>query len=186
MKLVLFFALFLICIPVQVVAEGRCPSGQYPIGDDRQGVGGCAPIPGGQGTAVPAAPAPVATGEWVTRWGAIAQGAAGKSGVPTAIGVSESKNSKALAVSAALASCAEAGGASCRVLIDYHNQCVALAGPGIKEYRENGGGETYSFRAPTQREAQLKALQGCRDQGRGLTCELVYSACSMSEFRSFR
>ncbi|WP_440862118.1 hypothetical protein [Stenotrophomonas maltophilia] len=25
-------------------AEGRCPAGQYPIGD--QGVGGCAPIPG--------------------------------------------------------------------------------------------------------------------------------------------
>lgn len=184
-RTLLLVALFV--VPAMAWAEGRCPPGQYPIGDDRQGVGGCAPIPGGQGQGGAAQPsAPVPTGEWVTRWGAIAQGAAGKSGVPTAIGVSESKSSKALAVSAALASCAEAGGASCRVLIDYHNQCVALAGPGIREYRENGGGETYSFRAPTQREAQLKALQGCRDQGRGLTCELVYSACSMSEFRSFR
>lgn len=30
-------------------AEGRCPPGQYPIGGP--GVGGCAPIPGGEGAA---------------------------------------------------------------------------------------------------------------------------------------
>lgn len=56
-----------------LAAEGNCPSGFYPIGG--QGVSGCAPIPGAvAGTASPSAPPPAQPlGEWLTRWGAVAE-----------------------------------------------------------------------------------------------------------------
>ena len=166
-------------------AVGRCPPGQYPIGDDRQGVGVCAPIPGGQsqGSAQPSAPVP--TGKWETRWGAIAQDTSPAQGAMLAIGVSESRASKREAASVAISQCAKAGGASCKILMEYHNQCVALAGPEVSEFRMKGGA-TYSSRAPSENEAKLNSLRECQARGNAARCELIYSACSMSEFKSFR
>lgn len=58
-----------LALPCLAKAEGRCPPGQFPVGG--QGMEGCAPIPGGGGDSGPAAPVP--TGEWEMRWGAIAE-----------------------------------------------------------------------------------------------------------------
>lgn len=177
-----FLLITLLIVPFTAWAEGRCPPGQYPVGDERQGVGGCAPIPGGQGGA-PSAPVP--TGEWETRWGAIAQDTGVTSGSNVAVGTSEAKRSKKEAVSAALAECAELGGRKCKVAIEYRNQCAALAGPKSSEFRETGVG-TVAFRAPKEQEARSNAIAGCQAQGRGLECQLIYSGCSMSEFKPFR
>src|SRR2546427_3315443 len=57
-------------------AEGRCPPGQYPIGD--QGVGGCAPIPGAGRSAPDENP-----GHWVKTWGAVAGSMNGDAGAST-------------------------------------------------------------------------------------------------------
>lgn len=102
--------LMLLLISDLAMAEGRCPPGQYPVGDERHGVGGCAPIPGGQaqGGAQPSAPVP--TGEWETRWGAIAQDAARQSGGNLPIGVSASKKSKREAQIEAISQCRRMGG----------------------------------------------------------------------------
>lgn len=183
-RIFLLIALFM--APSVAWAEGRCPPGQYPIGDDRQGVGGCAPIPGGpgQGSGQVSAP-PVPTGEWETRWGAIAQDASPAPGAMLAIGVSESRASKGEAASIALSQCGKGGGVNCKILMEYHNQCVALAGPEVSEYRLRGGA-TYSSRAPSEAEAKLNSIRECRAGGKVTSCQLIYSACSMSEFKSFR
>lgn len=63
---VLIVLLIFASVPLVASAEGRCPTGQYPIGG--QGVGGCAPtgaISGGSGDPVP-------TGRWHKTWGAVA------------------------------------------------------------------------------------------------------------------
>lgn len=68
----------LVCVALafsgEVSAEGRCPLGQYPIGDSR--APGCAPIPAGGGGA---AEGPRATGRWIKTWGAIATSSTGAS-----------------------------------------------------------------------------------------------------------
>lgn len=94
-----------------VFAEGRCPPGQYPVGSE-SGVQGCAPIPGAGGPG--AAGAPVATGQWETRWGALAQDAAPAEGRNLAIGVAASKVSRREAKSIAIAECQRMGGGIAR------------------------------------------------------------------------
>lgn len=113
-------------------AEGRCPPGQYPVGD--QNVGGCAPIP----SSGPAVPASRPTGKWETRWGAIARDASPTPGARLAIGVAESQRTKKAASAVALAQCVEGGGNDCRVLLAYNNQCAALSGPAVNDWATKG------------------------------------------------
>lgn len=84
---------------LEAQAEGRCPPGQYPIGG--QGVGGCAPIPGGEGAATSG---PRATGKWIKTWGAISLAPSGASGSSTG------RVRKTEAVEEAQRKCAESGG----------------------------------------------------------------------------
>ena len=173
------FAVLLLLTSFAALAEGRCPPGQYPIGD--QNVGGCAPIPGAGGGA---APAPVATGKWETRWGAIADDqTANARGVPVPTGASQSKTSKREAISAAVKQCEEGGGKKCVATIVYYNQCVALADP--DKAHAALGMKSATHRAPTLNEAESMALGRCREKGGG-ECTIFYSACSMSEFKPFR
>lgn len=72
------FILLLCLVTFLTFAEGRCPPGQYPIGDSR--APGCAPIPAGGGGA---AEGPRATGRWRKTWGAIATSSTGASGTVT-------------------------------------------------------------------------------------------------------
>lgn len=96
MRVLLAFALSLTSL--SSFAEGRCPPGQYPIGDDR--APGCAPIPTAGGGA---ASSPVPTGKWEERWGAIAEDvSANAREVAGATGVSESRVSKQDAIAVAM------------------------------------------------------------------------------------
>lgn len=104
--------------PESVRAEGRCPPGQYPIGG--QGVGGCAPIPGG---AEAADAGPRATGRWIKTWGAIALSPSGASGASTG------KKSKSLAAKDAEEVCAKGGASGCKVAFTYKNQCAVAVVP---------------------------------------------------------
>ncbi|WP_134967400.1 DUF4189 domain-containing protein [Stenotrophomonas muris] len=185
MKLVFFSILFMIFIPAQVMAEGRCPPGQYPIGDERHGVAGCAPIPGGQGAAAVPAPAPVPTGEWETRWGAIAQDYARREGENLALGVSKSQKTKDDASSVAIDECRRVGGHDCRVVFSYKNQCAALSMPEAAEMKRSGG-TLVAAGDPEEGVARRDSLRSCQSRSIGGKCNVVYSACSMSEFRSFR
>lgn len=108
---------FLLVISNVASAEGRCPLGQYPIGG--QGVGGCAPIPGGQASAESGSQVP--TGRWETRWGALAQDAGRRTSQVLAIGVAEARKSKREAKSLALSECRRMGGQECEITLEYHN-----------------------------------------------------------------
>lgn len=167
--LVLFF---LLLSPISGFAEGRCPPGQYPIGD--QNVGGCAPIPG---AAQSTAPQP--TGKWETRWGAIVEDPSN-----LATGASVSRESKRDAVAAAKQECEKTGGLNCKLRIAYYNQCVAIADP-TPEVMAKGGGRSMASSAQTLDQAKSRALSQCQSSVGGQECLIVYSACSMSEFRKF-
>lgn len=182
MKSVLVFMMLLL-VPTVVLAEGRCPPGQYPIGDDR--APGCAPIPGASvGGGESGSPTP--TGKWETRWGAIAEDTAPSSpGQSLATGVSKSRKSKRDANSAAMAECVRMGGAKCKVRTSYYNQCVALADPSPKQGAAEPGLST-TFTAANEDEAKSLAVQSCERGAGGQRCQVIYSACSMSEFKSFR
>ena len=175
MKYLTFLLVLFWTIPA--FAEGGCPPGQYPVGG--QGVQGCAPIP----SSGPAIPASVPTGKWDTRWGAIAQDSDPLPGGSMPVGVAESEKSKREATSTSLAQCQRAGGRRCKVLLDYHNQCAALVGT---VYNPSRRGITYTFSAPTIEQARSKALEGCEVRSSGSGCTVIYSACSMSEFKSFK
>lgn len=175
-KILLTFAILF--SPLSVFAEGRCPPGQYPIGDDR--APGCAPIPGTAGGSAAEAGSPVPTGKWETRWGAIVEDAENLS-----TGASVSMKSKRQAISAAESECKRLGGKKCKLRLAYYNQCVAIADPDASQIA-NGGGKSMAVSAQTLERAKLMALEQCRGTDGGQTCTIAYSACSMSEFRSFR
>lgn len=155
-------------------AEGRCPPGQYPIRD--QGVGGCAPIPGAGQSARDATP----TGRWEKRWGAIAYHATQDREGTAAIGVAESKRTEAEARSVALEECRKLDGLECQVLLAYHNQCAALAGPTIEQLSTRGG-VLRAAGAGGLEKAKANALRDCQSAEDGQTCILVYSACAVPE-----
>ena len=148
-------------------AEGRCPPGQYPIGD--QGVGGCAPIPGGAGGA---GGAPVATGRWIKTWGAIALSPSGASGASTG------KRSKSSAVAEAEAVCARGGADGCKVAIAYKNQCAVAVVP-----KSLVGGTFFSSSA-TIEESKARAMKQCESKGL-VDCQAIFEDCTKPEFQDF-
>lgn len=170
MRLVLISLLFLTSFAVH--AEGRCPPGQYPVGD--QNAGGCAPIPG---ATQPSNSAPA--GEWETRWGAIVEDPQNLS-----TGASVSKRTRREAISAATDECRRVGGNKCQLRIAYYNQCVAIADPAA-DSRGRVGGESIAYSAVSVQAAKSGALKRCESAGGGQRCTLVYSACSESEFKKF-
>ncbi len=173
---------FLICAAPGVVwAEGRCPPGQYPVGD--QNVGGCAPIPGSSSSSSEASSAP--TGKWETRWGAIVEDQKPDPNRPLATGYAVSQKSKRAAVGMATDQCKAQGGAKCELRIAYHNQCVALADPQPVNGRIPAGLTSSASGAPTLEQARALAMQNCLSGSGGASCAISYSACSMSEFRKF-
>lgn len=172
---VTFLGLMLLLLPTIALAEGRCPPGQYPVGD--QNAGGCAPIPGAQQTA-PQSP----SGRWETRWGAVAEDSAPvAAGGTLATGAAVSQKSKRAASALAMSKCEEMGGKKCEVLLTYHNQCVAMVDP-VGE-RMPGAISTTST-AESAELAAKRALDRCQAV-EGQLCKVFYSACSMSEFRRF-
>ncbi|WP_414715703.1 DUF4189 domain-containing protein [Stenotrophomonas maltophilia] len=178
-----FLVVTLLIAPFSALAEGRCPLGQYPVGG--QGVGGCAPIPGGSSSSSAGSSAPAPAGRWETRWGAIAEDKKPATGSLMATGVSVSQKSKRAAEAAAIDGCVRRGGSKCEIRLSYHDQCAAIADPSPR----SGGlaaGNSIVASAETLDEAQLLALKECASVNDGGACEVAYSACSMSEFRAYR
>jgi len=172
---VLIVLMSLACVPFMASAEGRCPPGQYPVGG--QGVGGCAPIPSSGGSD---SQGPVATGKWETRWGAISED-------PTSLatGASVAMKSKRQAIAAATAECKRLGGRACKTRLTYFNQCAAIA-DATSDSLKSGAGTSIAAHAETDEQAKDLALQQCRSAQGGQQCSVVYSACSLSEFKPFR
>ncbi len=156
-------------LPQTANAEGRCPPGQYPIGG--QGVGGCAPIPGGTTGAGQASP--VATGRWIKTWGAIALAKGGD------VGVALGKRKKRDAASESLANCAQRGATDCRVVLEFNNQCAAFVSPSDARF----GGSTFA-RAASVDAASKMAVDACLKQGSD-GCKVIYSGCTEPEFENF-
>lgn len=173
----LIAAIFLLTVAQAAFAEGACPPGSYPIGG--QGVQGCAPIPGGGGSGS-SDRRMVADGEWQTRWGAVSEDTESMS-----TGASVSMKSKRLAVAAADAECKRLGGKKCELRLAYFNQCIAIADPDASQLA-SGGGKSMVVSAETVEKAKETALSKCEGTESGQTCEIVYSACSMSEFKPYR
>ncbi|MEN5289150.1 DUF4189 domain-containing protein [Stenotrophomonas lactitubi] len=160
-----------ICLALSVAAEsafaeGRCPPGQYPIGDSR--APGCAPIPAGSSGDA----GPRATGRWIKTWGAIAMSNSGASGV------SVGKVKKSDAEKAAKAECDATGARDCEIAFTYKNQCAAAA------TASSGTSGTTFGRAATVDIATTIAIDLCRSRG-GQGCEAVYSACTEPKFEAF-
>jgi len=156
-----------------VAAEGNCPSGFYPIGG--QGVSGCAPIPGAvAGTASPSAPAPAQPlGEWLTRWGAVAE-----SPTSNLVGTAANESSERCAVDVAIKKCAAEGAKDCKSSVTYYNQCVAFAVP------SSGKGQGSLDTAVDAETVAGNAIGHCRDTGGG-NCAVVYSEFSLPVFRKY-
>ncbi|NIJ91215.1 hypothetical protein FHR49_004055 [Xanthomonas campestris] len=164
---ILFVVLFLLTFKsLDVSAEGNCPPGFYPIGG--QGVAGCAPMSGSSN-----ATTPTATGEWETRWGAFAFDEA-----KGFIGASSGQSSKKKARQEAELECRKLGGVDCKPIFFYKNQCAAIA------VGSGSGGAGYSG-SPTLDGAKDLAVKACIGKTPGKSCEIIYSACSMSSFRKY-
>jgi len=182
MSRVLLLAVAFFLAPLTALAEGRCPPGQYPVGSE-QGVLGCAPIPGGAaGTGETSAPVP--TGKWETRWGAVAEDREAEPGSPMSTGAVIGQKSKRAAEAIALERCERSGGKKCYVRMAYYNQCAAIADVVLSG--SMAAGKSTAVSAETLEKAKSLALTQCSSLNTGATCEIAYSACSMSEFKSFR
>jgi len=165
----LFFPLLCVAGIGPAAAEGRCPAGQYPIGD--QGVGGCAPIPGADGVASEPEPA----GQWHKTWGAIAS-----SDATADAGVASGRLSKENAEQLALADCGRRGASDCRVIYTYRNQCVAWLVPNTQDGASRAGLAS----AKDSAEARRYAQQSCVDTS-GKACTVAYEDCTKPVYESF-
>lgn len=150
--------------PAPSIAQTACPVG-VPLGSPT-----CGPAPVVAGPATPPPP-PRPTGEWESRFGAVATDP-----VAGHVGVAEGRASKQDAVAVALQQCSQKGASDCGVSATYQNGCVALSWP------EGKGATAYGF-GDSAGEAERKSRGGCKaDNGR---CNVVYSACSKPIFHEY-
>jgi len=171
----LFFLLLCVAGIGPAAAEGRCPPGQYPIGD--QGVGGCAPIPGGGSGSSGSQEIRLSTpaGHWIKTWGAIAEATA-----TSDAGVSDGKRSKEEAEREAVARCQSTGAKDCVAHFTYYNQCVSWLIPKGR----SGAGQAAIASAGTLQLARMSAQTKCKNDVSGI-CEEVYANCTKPIFEEF-
>jgi hypothetical protein len=178
MKLSYAPILLLSCIAISAKADQGCPPGQYPIGG--QGAMACAPIP--QENQVQQQPTP--TGEWIKTWGAVSMGSIDAT---TSFGVTTGKLSKSDAEEDSLRRCGSHGEDNCKVLITYHNQCVAISEPQINGLPFSTGIVSAS-RAGTTVEASELSAADCAEKNRKTPqaqCKLTYTACTEQIFHKY-
>lgn len=102
---------------------------------------------------------------WASRYGAVAYDS-----VSGAEGHITDQTSKAQAESTVLSLCAQHGGANCKVIVSYYNQCAAVA-------QVSGGGLIGTGNALHSQQAEQLAMEAC-EKGAS-NCKIVYSACSL-------
>lgn len=156
-----------------VWAEGNCPPGYYPIGG--QGVQGCAPVPGSQGSGREVLPPPSPSGRWHSRWGAFAQS-------PTTgfAGASTGMAGEAEAEAEAIRRCAASGARDCEAVLTYANQCAVWLVP----VSDKPGSKVGVASGRTLAIAKENAARSCRDVAGG-ECEIFYQDCANPEFERF-
>lgn len=71
-------------------------------------------------------------------------------------------------------------GLECQVLLAYHSQCAAFAGPTIERLSTRGG-VLRAAGAGSLEKAKANALRDCQSAEGGQTWILVYSACAVPE-----
>lgn len=146
-----------------LLAEGgNCPPGYFPTGGG--GAVGCAPIPnynlpGAQQH--PPDPGPT----WQTRWGAIAI-----DGQNSRFAGVEGFSTSSKAKKAAIKLCRSNGGKKCKILLNYYNQCGALAW-GQQGAIASGG--------PVLEEVMKQSVAACSEKTSN--CQVYYSGCSYPE-----
>lgn len=107
-------------------------------------------------------PPPVAPRDWLTQWGAIAVDESNRS-----VGTSTQVASQAEAEREALRICAREGGAGCKVVLAYRDQCGVLAW---------GSGFYASARGPDVPGASEMALARCARSA--VDCKIAYTDCA--------
>ncbi|WP_184410298.1 DUF4189 domain-containing protein [Xanthomonas translucens] len=153
-------------------AQTACPTGVTP------GSALCGPGPGA-GYVEP--PPPTPSGEWETKWGAVASDTTGTGN----IGVAEKKETKEDALKEALAQCQSLGGGKCKVDMWYANQCAAIASP-----YKNGSpakGNPASRSGKDVAAAQESATSVCMKYNASNvdSCVIIYSGCSQPVFHKY-
>lgn len=139
-----------------------CPAG-LPWNDPR-----CIRQPVGQQAVEPMAPAAPA-GKWVDVWGAIASDTS-----RGMVGTASGQWSKRDAEAAARFDCTSAGGADCKVLLSYVNQCVAFAAPHAEGHAVPGVAS--AFAARSAEEASARAQRKCESDN-GKSCQTMFTEC---------
>jgi len=114
-------------------------------------------------TAVPQQPISQPQAVWADRWGAIAIDKMGK-GQGTVTGYA----SKSAAIDAAMKECVANGASGCELKRAYKNACAAVA---WNPHNLATAG------AATESLAKSDAMNACGE----ISCQIVYSACSMAE-----
>jgi hypothetical protein len=170
------------CVAGSSLAEQGCPSGQIPA-QANGNIASCGPIPDGyyqqQG---PVAPRP--SGEWIKTWGAISMGSIDDT---TSFGVTTGKLSKLDAEEDSLRRCASHGEDNCKVLISYHNQCVAISEPQIDGLPFSTG-VVNATRAGTTFEASKLSAADCAEKNKKTPhaqCKVTYTACTEQIFHKY-
>jgi hypothetical protein len=156
----IYLALGLLALSISASAQ-VCPYGAYPGRLDEPQI--CRPPPDDTSHGVNESDAPQV--RWEKTWGAIAMDAgASNGGIGTVVG----KPSKRLAQKEAIEQCrATGGGAGCKVILSYRNQCAVLA---------SGNTKVKAVSAPNIEEAKQFGIEECSAIDTG--CKIYYSACS--------
>ena len=159
-RLALLF--FILLFSRTAFAEGNCPDGYFPVGGGNAGWSGCAPIYNSDSAASYSSEPPNPGPRWQFRWGAIAvDPQRGKfAGIDAQLTPGKAKKQ-------ALKLCRKNGGKRCAVLIEYHNQCGALAA---------GDANHVGYYGPVTEEVEKRAMAACAELTSN--CQIYYTGCS--------
>lgn len=152
-KLLIFCVLVLtVGTPNLSNAQAICPPGFMSVG----GAGQCIPEPTQGAQEAPRRQ------QWTDRWGAIAIGD------PGILGTSRDQPNKRAAKNAAIKHCIERGGAKCKSVKEYKNQCISVA--------SGKSGSAHAF-GPDELDARRRSISMCEGTGSS-NCRILYSNCT--------
>ncbi|RXR08512.1 DUF4189 domain-containing protein [Pseudoxanthomonas composti] len=166
LKIIFLFCMALLSASIPAEAQTACPYGATP------GAVTCGPMPDAGSTAP--LPPPVPSGEWESRYSALAVDVNA-----TVIGASDNRVSRIDAEDAAIAGCHSKGGSNCSVLAWSANQCMALAWP-----VGGRGGMTGTGVGKNSAKAGKHALSRCAAPDG--SCKVIWAACNKPIFHPYK
>lgn len=138
-----------------------CPYGAYPGRLDEPQI--CRPPPDDTSHGINESAVPQV--RWGKTWGAIAIDAGAKNGgIGTVVGMPSKRSAQKEAIEQCRAT---GGGAGCKVMLSYRNQCAALV---------SGNTKVKAVSAPNIEEAKQFGIEEC--SAIDTDCKIYYSACS--------